>query len=368
MIDLPSIRGIYPRKFGLVSWSNHVPFAFDLMSELRPRLFVELGTHSGESYFAFCQAAQESGTGTTCYAIDTWQGDEQAGFYDNSVYEAVAAHNAEFYPAFSYLLRGTFDQMHGQFADGTIDLLHIDGLHTYEAVRHDFEHWLPKVSDGGIILFHDVCVRHGDFGAWRLWDEISQNGYGVAFHQGYGLGVYRKNPQHPLPDSQLLRKLFSGNEGSVDNLRHYYAQAAEILRLRKANAELTDRVQRMAEEAKALEAAQPAEHTELGLRVYFGNSEGVFAEAASFHATFVSGDWVTIVVPLPWDFGSGVVRLDPMSVTGIVDLLEVRITAGSPGPTVWEAHRAGTDGGADRRRDGWRDAASSLPANCQLRR
>ena len=61
------------------AWLTHAPFAFWLVDALRPKLFVELGTHHGFSYFAVCQAIARLGLGTAAFAVDTWRGDDHAG-------------------------------------------------------------------------------------------------------------------------------------------------------------------------------------------------------------------------------------------------------------------------------------------------
>lgn len=178
------------------AWLEHTPFAMLLTDLARPKVFVELGTHAGVSYCAFCQAVEELALTTRCFAIDTWQGDAHTREYPDHVLQNLRGYHDPLYASFSTLLKKTFDEALGDFADGSIDLLHIDGLHTYEAVKHDFESWLPKMSDAGIMLFHDTAERREDFGVYRLWEEISPHYPSYEFKHGHGLGILAvgKNP------------------------------------------------------------------------------------------------------------------------------------------------------------------------------
>lgn len=171
------------------SWQSHIPFAFFVVGALKPAILVELGTHKADSYSAFCQTVKNLGLPTQCFAVDTWQGDEHAGNYDDAIYNDVSRHNQTHFADFSTLVRARFEDAVMRFADGSVDLLHIDGLHTYEAVRNDFETWQPKLSDRAIVLFHDTQVRDGDFGVWKFWAELSATYRTQEFRHGHGLGV-----------------------------------------------------------------------------------------------------------------------------------------------------------------------------------
>ena len=173
-IDHPVCLAV-PEQRAVSSWAEHVPFAMWLTSVLRPEVMVELGTYRGTSYCGFCQAISSLKLSTRAFAVDSWQGDPHNGYYGPEVLQELRNYHDHRYGAFSTLLPMTFDEAASRFSDGEIDLLHIDGYHTYEAVRHDFETWQSKVSSRGVILFHDVMERNLDFGVWRLWKELRRS-------------------------------------------------------------------------------------------------------------------------------------------------------------------------------------------------
>lgn len=223
----PSIRHFELDYVAFSTWGDHVPFAYDIVEAHRPELLVELGSAGGVSYFAFCQSVRENDLDTLCYAVDTWEGEKHTGTYDDSVYRAVEAHNRLNYSGFSYLLRMYFNEALDHFADESIDLLHIDGLHTYDAVAEDFSSWYPKVRPGGIILFHDVKARMKDFGVWRFWEELTTEHDTFTFKHGFGLGVLRKPGGEPN-DTPLFRMLFDSSPGEQELLREFYVHAAQF--------------------------------------------------------------------------------------------------------------------------------------------
>lgn len=179
---------------GASAWLEHIPFGWMLIEIARPASIVELGTHYGDSYLSFCQAVKMLNLPTKCWAVDTWVGDKHAGAYGPEVLKYVWENHDPHYRSFSTLLQKDFDSAVKDFGDGQIDLLHIDGLHTYDAVKHDFDTWLPKLSRRGIVMLHDTQVRDGDFGVWKLWEEVSKGRPNFEFQHAFGLGIVAIGP------------------------------------------------------------------------------------------------------------------------------------------------------------------------------
>lgn len=192
-------------------WGGHRKFAYDLVTAIRPESIVELGAFVGASLFAFAQGIKDSRLKTSLTAIDTWVGDEHAGYYGDGVYQFVQDVSSRLFAEQKIkLLRKTFLEARQDVPDNSVTILHIDGLHTYEAVKEDFETWLCKVAPHGIVLFHDVATDK-DYGSVTYWRELSTRYPSLTFYHSHGLGVLFPKGDRYLP-------VIMGNEWIARNM------------------------------------------------------------------------------------------------------------------------------------------------------
>ncbi len=312
-IDLPS-RRFEPRIYGVGAWTPHLYFGYDLVATLQPRVVVELGVDRGESFFAFCQSAIENKTGTRCFGVDTWRGDQHAGGYDDTTFAQVSAYNRANYESFSTLIRASFDEALEQFEPESIDLLHIDGLHTENAVRHDIESWMPKVRPGGIILLHDIDVRSKDFGVWKVWEDVQSDGRSWTFHDGPGLGIWQKPPAQALPG--FLDQLLASPNDINKALAEYYSQRAREMGERIAAHWLNGTIRN----------TPFAQQTTIQI---FFSKDGAHREEDSILARVDHQKWRDVQITLPASAGAAPLRIDFVSPLTIIEISSIKLTKGA---------------------------------------
>lgn len=167
----------------IFNWREHRKFAEWIVKRKNPETIVDLGVDYAYSTFSF--ALPKIGH---VYGVDSFCGDEHAG--ERDTYEYVTQKQKELDLDNITFIKGYFDDVYKTW-DKQIDILHIDGLHTYEAIKNDFEKWSQFVKEDGIILMHDTYIDMPTFGVKRFFSEI--NLPKTNFIVSNGLGVVSKD-------------------------------------------------------------------------------------------------------------------------------------------------------------------------------
>ena len=83
------------------------------------------------------------------------------------------------------------DRVKTIFAGSLIDVLFIDGDHSYDGVRQDYEMYRSLVRPGGIIAFHDIIhTRFEDCHVDVFWKEL------VRDKQSQSIEIIGRSPSH----------------------------------------------------------------------------------------------------------------------------------------------------------------------------
>jgi cephalosporin hydroxylase len=148
-----------------------------LLSKLRPKTLLEIGTANGGTLFLFCQIASPT---ATIISVDLPSGPFGGGYPEWKIpfYKSFATNKQKLYLIREDSHASTTLKYVEKILEGhKLDFLFIDGDHTYEGVKKDFEMYFPLVRKGGIIAFHDIMEHSPETGCEvsMFWDEIKHS-------------------------------------------------------------------------------------------------------------------------------------------------------------------------------------------------
>lgn len=128
-----------------------------LFAEKRPKKVLEIGSWQGGTLWHWLQIAKVVvSVDDVMRCADAWR-----------QWAAEAGSKLHLLQGFSQ----DEDVIERASALGPYDFMLIDGDHTYDAVKADWDNYRPMMAPGGIMLFHDILPRPG-YGVDTVWQEI----------------------------------------------------------------------------------------------------------------------------------------------------------------------------------------------------
>jgi cephalosporin hydroxylase len=127
-----------------------------------PRRVLEIGTYTGGTLYTWCRAAESV---ETVISVDLPDGPTKPRFLDRAMPDT----DVRFVRKNSQT-RATRAEVERALDSEPVDFLFIDGDHTLDGVRRDFELYEPLVADGGLIAFHDIVTLERE--EWNQVDEL----------------------------------------------------------------------------------------------------------------------------------------------------------------------------------------------------
>ncbi len=183
--------------FGMIQVPEEITALVELLKQHEPRNVMEIGSEAGGTFYLWCRLAEYDGLKIS---VDLPSGSSGSGRFQEAT--ALAARSAQFkrWSGNVHVVTGdshaqqTWQEVKNILGGEKLDFLFIDGDHSAEGVRLDWEDYSRFVRKGGFIDFHDIKDtehhrRRGGF-VHEFWRELQ--GAKIEFsanrHWG-GIGV-----------------------------------------------------------------------------------------------------------------------------------------------------------------------------------
>ena len=184
------------------TWKGHELFGIWIVQKIKPKVTVDLGFDMGLSTFAFAHRNR----GHT-FGVD-WIGN--ANFSRKraameSAFQNISAAIRLKYVKNIHLFIGPLNEI-AQKWDCKIDLLHIDGMHSYEEIKEQYEHWKLFLNEDAVILIHDVEGYPEETG--RFFRELSLPKLKFTHNNGLGIATKSRAVCEAISEEWTLNQYF----------------------------------------------------------------------------------------------------------------------------------------------------------------
>lgn len=153
---------------------SELQILLNILQKRNIRRMIEIGTAMGGTLFLFTRMIDSS---ARIISLDLPKGKFGGGYEDFKIpfFANFARKNQ-----WIFLVRAdshsfsSFSTVKSILKGQKIDFLFIDGDHTYEGVKQDYQMYAPLVCKGGLIAFHDICKHPPSWGCEvdKFWKEI----------------------------------------------------------------------------------------------------------------------------------------------------------------------------------------------------
>lgn len=174
LVDLGYSFSWHGFGFGITQIKKEISELLKVLARRRVQFMLEIGTASGGTLFFFSRVATPD---ALIISVDLPEGDFGGGYSEAYIpfYESfvLPKQNLNLIRADSHR-QSTLDSVKHILDHDKLDFLFIDGDHTYEGVKKDFEMYGSLVKRGGLVAFHDICEHPSEIGCrvHDFWNEI----------------------------------------------------------------------------------------------------------------------------------------------------------------------------------------------------
>lgn len=149
--------GYQPYQIRAMQLRDEIKTLATLVEEEEPQGVLEIGTAKGGTFYIWSRYLDSV---DNIISLDLPGGQFGGGYNEqksNIFRNFNPSINMEFVRENSHQ-KGTFEEVSSRAGEG-VDFLFIDGDHTYEGVKQDFEMYSQLVNEGGIIALHDIATH-----------------------------------------------------------------------------------------------------------------------------------------------------------------------------------------------------------------